>query len=106
MKNRFGINMVMICLFVTMSVAAHAIGGGELTYTPGNALPVVFSHELHVNIKGFQCTRCHYDIFQMVRGAYKMDMSSLAKGEFCGRCHNGGDAFNVTDKNNCTRCHR
>jgi c(7)-type cytochrome triheme protein len=106
MKRLLMITIVTVCLSVPMSVFAHMVGGGDIIFTPKNALPVVFSHDKHVDVKGLKCTACHYQIFQMARESYKMDMNKLKEGSFCGKCHNGQIAFDVKDKKNCIRCHR
>jgi len=98
--------MVMVCLVLPVSVPAQQIGGGDLTFTSRNALPVVFSHKKHVMDKGIECVDCHYQIFQMAQGSYAMKMSELTKGGFCGKCHDGRKAFDVKDRKNCIRCHR
>ncbi len=100
------IAVVITCLIMPIGALAQKVGGGDLTFTPKNAAPVVFSHEKHVNGKGLKCTGCHYQIFQMAQGSYKMEMSKINKGDFCGKCHNGQKAFDVTDQKNCVRCHR
>jgi c(7)-type cytochrome triheme protein len=106
MKRLIVIGVVIVCLSISLSAIAQKIGGGDLTFTPKNALPVVFSHEKHVVGKGLKCSGCHYQIFQMANGSYKMDMAKITKGAFCGKCHNGQKSFDVADKNNCIRCHR
>jgi c(7)-type cytochrome triheme protein len=98
--------IVMTCLVVPITVSAQKVGGGDLTFTPKNASQVVFSHEKHVQEKGLKCTGCHYQIFQMAQGSYKMDMSKITKGDFCGKCHNGQKGFDAKDQKNCSRCHR
>ena len=92
--------------FFPLAAVAEKVGGGDLTFAPKNAAPVVFSHELHVTEKGLKCTGCHYQIFQMAQGTYKMDMDKITKGAFCGKCHNGRKAFDVKERINCSRCHR
>jgi c(7)-type cytochrome triheme protein len=108
MKQILMLTVVLVCLLIPMTVLAEnqKVGGGDLTFTPKNASPVMFSHEKHVNEKGLKCTGCHYQIFQMAQGSYKMDMNKLTKGSFCGKCHNGQKAFDVKEKKNCVRCHR
>ena len=106
MKRLLIVTIVTACLSIPMSVRAQKIGGGDLTFSPRNALPVVFSHKIHVTDKGLQCVDCHYQIFQMAQGSYEMAMSELTKGGFCGKCHNGRKAFDVHDNKNCVRCHR
>jgi len=106
MKSLSAAVLVVLCLAVPFSALAQRVGGGDLTFSPKNAAPVVFSHEKHVHEKGLKCTGCHYQIFQMSQGSNKIDMSKITKGDFCGKCHNGQKAFAATDEKNCTRCHR
>jgi c(7)-type cytochrome triheme protein len=98
--------LVVAGLAVPGYAVAQKVGGGDLTFTPANASPVVFSHETHVKGKGIKCTGCHYQIFQMTQGSNKIDMAKITKGDFCGKCHNGQKAFDVKDEKNCVRCHK
>jgi c(7)-type cytochrome triheme protein len=100
------IAIIIACLSAPLGVRAREVGGGDITYTPKNALPVVFSHDKHVTVIGLTCSNCHYRIFPMARESLKKDMVSMSKGDGCGQCHNGRNAFDVKDKKNCTRCHR
>lgn len=93
----------LVCCPGTMSAA---VGGGDMTFTPKNAKPVLFSHEKHVDEKKKKCSACHYHAFQMAKGSYKMDMTKITKGEFCGVCHNGERSFDVKDKASCGKCHK
>ena len=97
-----------LVLFITMTTvgAAENVGGGDIKFTPKNANPVTFSHEAHVKSKGIKCTGCHYQIFHMAQGSYKMDMAKLTKGDFCGKCHNGQKSFDVKSPDNCVKCHK
>jgi c(7)-type cytochrome triheme protein len=106
MKKLLLVSAVMTCVMVPFAVSAQKVGGGNLTFSPKNASPVVFSHEKHVHEKGLKCTGCHYQIFQMAQGSYKMDMNKITKGDFCGKCHNGQKGFDVKEEKNCSRCHR
>jgi len=106
MKRLLIVSIALVILLTPMMVRAEKIGGGDLTFTPKNATPVVFSHEKHVNEKGLKCTGCHYQIFQMAQGSYKMEMTKINKGDFCGKCHNGQKGFDVKDQKNCARCHK
>ena len=96
----------MAWLLIHNEANAQQVGGGDLTFTPRNALPVVFSHERHVKCKDLKCADCHYRFFQMARESYKMDMEKITKAGFCGSCHDGHRAFNVKDAQHCSRCHR
>jgi c(7)-type cytochrome triheme protein len=106
MKQAAVITVLSLCLSFPVAAFAEKVGGGDITFTPKNASQVVFSHEKHVSEKGLKCTGCHYAIFQMQQGSYKMDMSKLNKGDFCGKCHNGQKSFDVKDQKNCGRCHK
>lgn len=92
-------------LALSAPVFSEKVGGGDIRFTPKNASAVIFSHEKHVRDRGLKCTGCHYQIFQMAQGSYKMDMSKITKGEFCGKCHNGQKSFDVKDAKNCGKCH-
>jgi c(7)-type cytochrome triheme protein len=101
------VSMLSFSLMVPVVALADKVGGGDITFRPKNASPVVFSHEKHVSEKGLKCTGCHYQIFEMEKGSsYKMDMSKITKGDFCGKCHNGQKSFDVKDQKNCVRCHK
>jgi c(7)-type cytochrome triheme protein len=106
MKRLVVIVLLVVCLVLPYAAAAQKVGGGDIKFTPKNASPVMFSHEAHVKDKGIKCTGCHYQIFQMAQGSYKMDMSKLTKGDFCGKCHNGQKSFDVKSTENCARCHK
>lgn len=106
MKTLFGLAAVVFCMTLPLSASADKVGGGDLNFTPKKAAPVLFSHEKHVKVKGLMCSACHHHTFQMEKGAYKMDMTKMTKGGFCGRCHNGELTFDVKDEKSCSRCHR
>jgi c(7)-type cytochrome triheme protein len=93
-------------MVLPFTAAAQKVGGGDLSFNPKGASSVIFSHEVHVKSKGLKCTGCHYQVFQMTKGSYKMDMSKLTKGDFCGKCHNGQKSFDVKETGNCQKCHK
>lgn len=106
MKNALAL-IAVLCLVLTAGTAAAVVGGGDLTFKPENANPVIFSHDQHVSLKGLKCSACHNSgMFHMAKGSDKMDMSKFTKGQLCGRCHNGAQAFDVKDKAGCGRCHK
>jgi c(7)-type cytochrome triheme protein len=98
--------LATICLAMSAVAAGADVGGGDLTFKPKDAKPVFFSHEQHVKVKTFKCSACHYHAFQMEKDAYKMDMTKITKGQFCGICHNGERSFDVKDKKSCGKCHK
>jgi len=95
----------MVLCLVSANFSFAAIGGGDLTFSAKGAKPVFFSHSIHVDGKKYKCSACHYAVFQMAKDSYKMDMSKITKGQFCGICHNGERSFSVTDKASCVKCH-
>lgn len=95
-----------VCFLLFAGSAFGTVGGGDLTFNPPGAKPVHFSHAAHVNDKHKKCSACHYHLFQMEKGSYKMDMSKITKGQFCGSCHNGERSFSVSDKASCSKCHK
>jgi len=103
---------ILVCAFLAgltalaPLTALSAVGGGDVEFTPKGAGKVVFKHESHVNYKGFKCADCHYKTFQMGGTSYKLEMSALTKGAFCGKCHEGTRAFDVKDEKSCKRCHQ
>ncbi len=106
MKNALALATVL-CLALTAGTAAAVVGGGELTFRPENANPVTFSHDQHVSVNGLKCSGCHNSsMFHMAKGADQMDMNKFTRGQFCGRCHNGEQAFDVKDKAGCVKCHK
>ncbi len=99
--------IAVVCLVLTAGTAFSAVpGGGDITFKPDKAKPVVFSHDKHVEIRGLKCSACHNHTFQMSTGEDKIDMTKITKGLFCGHCHNGERAFDVKEKTNCVRCHK
>ena len=95
-----------VVLYLLAATAAFAVvGGGDLTFRSKDAKPVFFSHIKHVEGKKYKCSACHYAVFQMAKDSYKMDMSKITKGQFCGTCHNGERSFSVSDQANCVKCH-
>jgi c(7)-type cytochrome triheme protein len=97
---------LLMGLVVPLLALADTVGGGDMTFTPKGAAKVFFSHQVHVNVKGLKCSGCHYHVFQMAKGSYKMDMSKITKGDFCGKCHNGKRSFDVNEAKSCARCHK
>jgi c(7)-type cytochrome triheme protein len=97
---------VVFLSLLTLQTTFAAVGGGDLTFAAKGAQPVFFSHAKHVDGKKYKCSACHYAVFQMSKDSYKMDMSKITKGQFCGICHNGERSFHVSDKASCVKCHR
>lgn len=105
-KNTALLGIALVLLVVPGIVRAAKVGGGDIEFNPSNAKAVRFSHDKHVQEKEMKCTNCHYHLFQMSKGSYKMDMTKMTKGDFCGLCHNGKKSFDVKDGASCGRCHK
>ncbi|MBI2061949.1 MAG: hypothetical protein HYT87_19590 [Nitrospirae bacterium] len=75
----------------------------RLTGEIGTVPPAVFSHWVHR--MRFRCYVCHDSIFKMKKGANKVVKDDIRKGKFCGVCHTGKLAWQITDEN-CHRCHK
>ena len=70
----------------------------------GACEPVVFSHWRHR--AKFSCRVCHYELeFQLLTNATEITEADNRHGLFCGACHDGGEAFSVTDEARCKTCH-
>lgn len=68
----------------------------------GGVPAAVFPHWFH-RIR-YKCYACHPTPFKMKAGADKITMDAIAEGKFCGLCHNGKTAWEVSF-NTCPRCH-
>src|SRR5512147_513431 len=105
MKERFITVLCIAGLMLPCLAQAREAGGGDIVFKPREPgiKQVLFSHDKHVIVQGIKCVKCHYSIFQMARGTFAMDMDKMAKGRFCGECHNGQKAFDVKGPKNCIR---
>lgn len=90
------------------SVAFAQATKGNITFTPKNAAPVLFSHDYHTKIRGVKCAACHFQTFAASRSAdgFRMNTAKITKRDFCGHCHNGLKGFNAESEKNCVRCHK
>lgn len=95
-----------------------ALGAQALPKLPGPiAMPrsenspgqVSFLHDTHVDPARPDCTTCHPRPFRILKeGRAKMHPAithaRMERGELCGRCHDGRQAFALDE--DCTYCHR
>ncbi len=77
-----------------------------------NMAPVVYNHWLHR--AKYTCRLCHVDLkFKRKAGATGITEEASRKGQYCGACHNGTEAFAHVQKGpsgkelkkDCSRCH-
>lgn len=86
-----------------LSVSVSAIDLRDVTFRTKTAGNVIFSHNDHIK-KGRQkndCRTCHDRIFSIKHPA-RYSMSDMERGKSCGACHNGREAFPLTE---CITCH-
>jgi c(7)-type cytochrome triheme protein len=80
--------------------SAKPFGGPPpLVYKPKDIGKVTFTHESHT--LAFGCKKCHSGLFTLKKGGSKMKMDAMYTGGFCGKCHNGSDASEITECDNC-----
>ncbi len=64
---------------------------------------VLYPHWLHRIM--YECKVCHNSIFKMKRWENNLSWQRIKKGEQCGVCHNGVEAFAAAEASNCKLCH-
>jgi c(7)-type cytochrome triheme protein len=98
--------VLAVAAIAAFSVSATAVPPGKkLEFDGGPMGKVIFDGSMHAG-KGIKCNECHTKIFKMKKGADKITMAAINKGEFCGTCHNGERAFKASDPKNCKTCHK
>lgn len=68
---------------------------------------VLFNHSMHVDPNKPECLSCHPGQFRILKadvGKKRIVHDNFDKGQQCGRCHNGKDAFAIDA--DCSNCHR
>ncbi len=92
-----------LALALAAGTVAAVVGGGDITQTTPLG-KVTFSHQLHVEKKGLQCTECHPKLYTSVAQHKPVTMQAMQKGESCGACHDGKRSFSVMG-GECAKCH-
>lgn len=81
-------------------VKCHA---GDVVFKEKENGNVTFSHSFHVDM--FGCDKCHPVLYVAEKKRNrKATMAGMEKGDSCGFCHNGKEAFSVAG--DCEKCHR
>ncbi len=93
---------VLFCAGVTLG----RIGGGDIGFKPHKEKPVTFSHDFHVKDAGIACQKCHPSPYITPEKDPRATMAAMRQGKSCGACHNGKEAFSVSGKDQCTKCHK
>lgn len=104
--------LILIARLVTAILALGVLGGaalavdGDVTLRreggEGPIAAAVFPHWIH-RIR-YRCYACHPAPFEMKAGANRISMDAIQAGKFCGTCHNGKIAWEVSFET-CNRCH-
>lgn len=74
----------------------------EISFKSKGVTPAVFSHKFHT--EAYSCKDCHTKVFPYKAGAKHFTMAQMEKGNSCGACHNGKEAFTVAGE--CNKCHK
>ena len=95
-----------------MAITTKPTAGNQLNFTHGidsNSTSGTFSFRTAqlspATVPNMPSFTSQDSLFEMRKGVTPVTMDMMAKGEVCGACHNGDQAF---DDNfvNCGRCHR
>jgi len=97
--------MVVLSAVLFLGTAVASPPGQKVEFAGGPMGKVTFDGKFHAD-KGLKCDGCHTKIFQMKKGATKITMAAMNKGENCGTCHNGKKAFKSSDPAKCATCHK
>ncbi len=95
----------LAALVALMAVNAGAIDLKDISYDTKEAGKVIFSHKKHLSKKSqrgtpaFSCGTCH----TAGKSKKHYTMADMYKGQSCGACHNGKQAF---DAHECSKCHQ
>jgi c(7)-type cytochrome triheme protein len=69
---------------------------------------VLFDHTTHTDLGEPACVTCHSGTYTILgSGAAKSDWSQIDFHDksHCGRCHDGEEAFDLEDDEECSSCH-
>jgi c(7)-type cytochrome triheme protein len=75
---------------------------GKITYPEPVLGSVTYSHEAHLANSRLTCSSCHMKPFAMKAHTAPLRMRHMYDGLYCGKCHNGREAFGL---NRCSSCH-
>ena len=95
----------LMVLFLAVSSAWAAVGGGDIMFPVEGMASVLFSHDVHVSKAKQKCTECHYALYTSHAQHKIVGMAGMQKGRSCGACHDGKKAFGVVDQKSCEKCH-
>lgn len=99
----FCLAVVSFMILLVFQGNAGAVTVKDAVYITKNAGKVVFSHSDHITQKSLanNCRACHDAIFD-IKKKKRFTMKDMERGYSCGACHNGKQAFSISE---CSRCH-
>ena len=97
--------VLAVLLFCVATVALAVPANKAIIFDKAKMGPVEFSGKIHKDA-GFKCKACHNEEMfpKMKKGTVEIKMKEIYAGKYCGKCHNGEQAFAA--KKNCKRCHK
>ncbi|MGB9699181.1 MAG: cytochrome c3 family protein [Thermodesulfobacteriota bacterium] len=102
--SKYIVTIIFSLLIISASMAVGRVGGGDIKYEVKRVGDVIFSHETHVELIGFNCTRCHPHIYLTKEQHKTVKMIHRRQAQSCGECHDGKQAFDL--RSNCFVCHK
>ena len=99
------LSLLMACILSLIASGTFAIDLKDISYDTKDAGKVIFSHKKHLAKKSprgnpaFSCATCH----TANKSKKRYTMADMYKGQSCGACHNGKQAF---DAHECSKCHQ
>lgn len=98
------VGLGLLTILILASVVWARVGGGDIKYPVKRVGEVIFSHDTHVELMGFNCTQCHPITFLTKEQHKTAKMIHRRQSQSCGTCHNGKEAFDL--RSNCYICHK
>jgi len=96
--------VTLLLLAIPGAVLAERWIEDKVVFQVPDAGTAEFSHYVHLDALGKNCTACHNRLYNVETAKNKtLTMAEMEKGKGCGSCHNGQRAFSV--KGDCTSCH-
>ncbi|MFZ5907215.1 MAG: c(7)-type cytochrome triheme domain-containing protein [Nitrospirota bacterium] len=98
--------LLTFCIALVFMGSAFAVMPGKtVEYAGGDAGKVVFNGDTHGPKQGMKCADCHPKPFGMKKGDFTMSREDHGKPDYCGKCHDGQQAFSQSTEADCGKCH-
>lgn len=102
MRHRYVLLVIIVSMFCVSDAMALAIR--DVNFKTKDAGKVLFSHKTHMQQKALKgdCKVCH-DVLFSIKKSVRFTMADMSRGKSCGACHDGTQAFPLTE---CAACHQ